>query len=195
MSTDPKEVEYYAAQVNAWFNTKFEHDKSLLTLSAGGIGLLVTLLSTVGINSLGALVLCVLALVSFIICLTILLWIFRRNAKHLEDVCQNKATSDPVLALLDKLAMLSFLSGVVFSAIVSISTAINSYQEKEQKLAEDKTNKQVLAYDSVNGHIGMAPTGTAKLSVEGISKMSPENSKPAQANTPSTPPANTSEKK
>lgn len=195
MSTDPKEVEYYAAQVNAWFNTKFEHDKSLLTLSAGGIGLLVTLLSTVGINSLGALVLCVLALVAFIICLGILLWIFRRNAKHLEEVCQGKATSDPVLALLDNLAILSFLSGVVFSVIVSISTAINSYQEKEQKLAEDKTNKHVVANESINGLTNMGPTGIAKLSVEGISKMSPDNSKPAPANTPSTPPANASEKK
>jgi hypothetical protein len=40
---DQKEVEYYAAQVNAWLNTKFEHDKSLLTLSAGGLGLLISI--------------------------------------------------------------------------------------------------------------------------------------------------------
>jgi hypothetical protein len=50
-----KEVEYFAAIANAWVNTRVEHDKSLLTLSAGGIGLLITLLSTVGIETTGIL--------------------------------------------------------------------------------------------------------------------------------------------
>jgi hypothetical protein len=41
--SDDKEVEYYAAQANAWFNTKLEYDKSILVLSAGAIGLLIKL--------------------------------------------------------------------------------------------------------------------------------------------------------
>lgn len=49
---DQKRVEYYAASVNAWFNTSLEHDKSLFTLSAGGIGLLITLLTTVELSPL-----------------------------------------------------------------------------------------------------------------------------------------------
>ena len=40
-TTRLKEVEFYAANVGAWLNTSLEHDKSILTLSAGGIGLLV----------------------------------------------------------------------------------------------------------------------------------------------------------
>ena len=48
-----KQIEYYASCVNAWFNTKLERDRSLLTLSAGGIGLLITLLTTVGLSSVG----------------------------------------------------------------------------------------------------------------------------------------------
>ncbi|PKF49010.1 hypothetical protein AT251_22010 [Enterovibrio nigricans] len=51
MSNKEKEVEFYAATVGAWLNTKFELDKSLLTLSTGAIGLLVTLLTTVGASS------------------------------------------------------------------------------------------------------------------------------------------------
>jgi len=197
MSDDQKAVEYYAAQVNAWFNTKFEHDKSLLTLSAGGIGLLITLLSTTGVKSVESLILYVLALLAFIVCLGTLLWIFRRNASHLEDVAQGKASSDPVLMLLDNIAISSFLLGVVFSSIVGISTAVNSYQEKEHKMAEDKTNttQQTALRESVNGVNNMAPTGVAKLSVEGISRMSPANSAPTPATTPVTPPANAGEKK
>jgi hypothetical protein len=36
---DRKDVEHYASSVDAWYNTRLELDKSLLTLSAGGIGL------------------------------------------------------------------------------------------------------------------------------------------------------------
>jgi len=193
MSDDPKAVEYYAAQVNAWFNTKFEHDKSLLTLSAGGIGLLITLLSTTGVRSVESLILYVLALLAFIVCLGTLLWIFRRNANHLEEVAQGKASSDPVLMLLDNIAISSFLLGVLLSSIVGISTAFNSYQGKEHQMAEDKTNatQQTTLRESVNGVSNMAPLGVVKLSVEGISRMSPVNSAPMPVTTPVTPPANT----
>lgn len=44
-----KSVEFYAAGINAWYNTSLEHDKSIFSLSAGGIGLLITLLTTVGL--------------------------------------------------------------------------------------------------------------------------------------------------
>jgi hypothetical protein len=48
---DPKDLAFYAASVEAWYSTGFERDKSLLTLAGGGIGLLITLLSTVGTHS------------------------------------------------------------------------------------------------------------------------------------------------
>jgi len=33
-----KKLAYYSAAATAWFNTRLEHDKSLLTLSPAGIG-------------------------------------------------------------------------------------------------------------------------------------------------------------
>ena len=48
---EQKKIEFYAASVAAWYESSLEHDKSLLTLSAGGIGLLITLLTTVGLGS------------------------------------------------------------------------------------------------------------------------------------------------
>lgn len=192
MSDDPKAVEYFAAQVNAWLNTKFEHDKSLLTLSAGGIGLLITLLSTTGVKSIETLVLYILALFAFIVCLSTLLWIFRRNAKHLEGVVKGTETTDPVLVTLDNVAISSFLMGVLFSAIIGISTAVHSYQEKERKMADEKSQKtteQIVLRESINGIANMAPTGVAKLSVEGISQLNPSNVATTPAATPATPPA------
>jgi hypothetical protein len=197
MSDNPKEVEYYAAQVNAWLNTKFEHDKSLLTLSAGAIGLLVTLLSATGVKSIETLIMYMLALLAFIVCLAALLWIFRRNAKHLERVVQGKADNDSVLVLLDNTAISSFLLGVLLSSIIGISTAVHSYQEREYKMAQDtsKMTQQTTLRESVNGINNMAPAGVAKLSIEGISQMSPTNATPTPATAVTPPPANVNKEK
>src|SRR4051812_12163082 len=48
---DQKQVAFYGAVVTAWVETAMEKDKTLLSLSTGGIGLLVTLLTTVGPSS------------------------------------------------------------------------------------------------------------------------------------------------
>jgi hypothetical protein len=41
--TKEKQTAFYSALVEAWLETKMEKDKSLLMLSAGGVGVLVTL--------------------------------------------------------------------------------------------------------------------------------------------------------
>ena len=38
-----KSVAYYTESVAAWYQTKLERDKSILTISAGAIGLMITL--------------------------------------------------------------------------------------------------------------------------------------------------------
>ncbi len=122
-----KDVEFYAANLNAWFNTRFEHDKSLLTLSTAAIGFLITFISAKQIPSIEVLILYLLALVCFIVCLGALLWIFRRNAKHLEDVVSDSAVGDPLLNVLDRIAVGSFMLGVILSSIIGVSMAIHSY--------------------------------------------------------------------
>lgn len=190
MSENSKDIEFYSANVNAWLNTRFEHDRSLLTLSAGGVGLLITLISTVGVSSIENLILYALALLFFVICLCAVLWVFRRNAKHLEDVVNNKSENDPLLNILDRTAICAFLLGVLFSSIIGISTAVNSYIKKEHEMADKKTaSHTAIAYDSVDGISNMSPSATEKLSVEGISNMRPSS---APQNTP---PAKSEEKK
>ena len=82
---DQKKIEFYAASVSAWYVSSLEHDKSLLTLSAGGIGLLITLLTTVGLGTAEALVLYVGAISSFVVALISVLRVFRGNQKYIED--------------------------------------------------------------------------------------------------------------
>jgi len=167
---DQKAVEYYAATVEAWYGTRFEHDKSLLTLSAGGIGLLVTLLTTVGVTSAEALILYVVSLLSFALCLIIVLVIFRQNARYLEETVGGKAkSSDPFLAVLDNAAILSFTFGVILTVIIGTSSALNSYSDKAEKM----TNKPVVVSvrDSINGIMKMQPSTDLQRSFNGSSKM------------------------
>jgi hypothetical protein len=178
-----KEVEYYAANLNAWFNTRFEHDKSLLALSAGAVGLLITLISTVGVKSVETLILYILSLACFVVCLGALLWIFRRNAKHLEDVVRETAVDDQLLNTLDRVAVSSFMFGVILSSIIGISTAINSYIDEASGMT-DKTKNQgtVFVKDSVNGITSMRPNNEpATSSVNGITNMKPAAPQPSAA--------------
>ncbi|MBT9172017.1 MAG: hypothetical protein DDT21_00393 [Syntrophomonadaceae bacterium] len=121
--SDQKEVEYYAAKVNAWFNSRIEYDKSLLALSAGAIGLLVTLLITVGVNSFELLFLFFAAIISFVICIIAVLAIFLRNTKYLEALIAGNRTNDPVLRFLDLLSISSFIIGIVLASVIGLLTA------------------------------------------------------------------------
>lgn len=176
-----KDVEFYAANLNAWFNTRFEHDKSLLALSAGAVGLLITLISTVGVKSVETLILYIISLACFIVCLGALLWIFRRNAKHLEDVVRETAIDDPLLNTLDRVAVSSFMLGVILASIIGVSTAIHSYIEKASEMTDKtKTQGSVIFKDSVSGITSMRPNNEpATSSVSGINNMKPAAPQPS----------------
>ena len=162
-----KEVEFYAASVNAWFNTSLEHDKSLLTLSAGGIGLLLTLLTTAGLSSAEALILYIGAITSFVVALVAILIVFRRNRTHIEEILSRKSKSnDPLLTKLDTTALWAFGIGVLFTAIIGIATAVHSYTTKEKTMANETTKKTEIRIgrDSFNGAGNLQPSPTPALS-------------------------------
>lgn len=180
-----KEVEFYSANLNAWFKTRFERDKSLLTLSAGAIGLLITLISTVGVRSIETLILYILALACFVVCLGVLLWIFKRNATHLEEVVRETQINDPLLDTLDRTAITSFMFGVVFSSIIGISIAIHSYIEKAPEMTDKiKVPNPTITQDSFNGITSMRPAaGPRTSSVSGVSNMKPATPQPSPPST------------
>ena len=115
-----KNVAYYSALVNAWIQTKIEHDKTLISLSVGGIGLLVAILSAVGVKHSWEILLYVAALLSFIITTALCIYIFDRNSKHIEEVLNKKGSRDYVLKRLDKVSLTCFVAAVSFSMAIGI---------------------------------------------------------------------------
>lgn len=112
-----KEVEYYSAQINGWVTSRIEFDKSLLYLSTSAFGLLVTLLiATISNISLEMVIIYFASIISFLVCIISVLLIFQHNARYIEEIMNRKKEGyDKLLGVFDKLAIISFSSGVILA--------------------------------------------------------------------------------
>jgi hypothetical protein len=181
-----KSVEYYAASVNAWFNTALEHDKSLLTLAAGGIGLLITLLTTVGITSAAFVLLYISAIASFLVTVIAVLVVFRRNRTYIEKLLTGGAVvNDPVLSKADATALWAFGLGVLFSTIIGIVSAINSYTTQEKSMTNESTKSSQSV--PLNGASNLQPGTDFTKSFNGAGNLAPQASTNTSNTTASTP--------
>jgi hypothetical protein len=116
-----REVAYYGALVAAWVETRMEFDKTLLSLSTGGIGLLVTLLTTVGPSSNDVLICYGVAGALFVLVIAGCMWVFHRNAEYLESVVRNpQAEDDQRLQDLDAFLPILFGSGVAMTLALAL---------------------------------------------------------------------------
>lgn len=150
-----EDLEFYGASVNAYYSTALEHDKSLLTLSAGGIGLLITLLTTAGIENFCILLLYIFAIFFFVVCLISVLYIFNGNRAHIIKLFQDgndDPLEEPYLLLLDKLAIWSFIIGVIFSSFIGVTTAYYQFVKRESSMSAEKPKTTTgIAMDSYHG--------------------------------------------
>jgi hypothetical protein len=166
-----KRIEFFAAGVNAWITSSLELDKNLLTLSAAGIGLLASLLTTVGVKSAEGIVLYVTAIVAFGVTIAAVLVIFRLNKLHLEKVLSGEQIGrDPLLSTLDAVAALSFAIGVLLTAVIGIAAAVHSYEEHSMS----KKTQASMAHDSVNGIQTLQQAADMNKSLSGIGKLNPQ---------------------
>ena len=175
-----KEVAYYSALVQGWLNTRLEKDRSLLTLSAGGIGLLVAIFTTVGIKDGTLFVLFIFAVSSFIVALFSLINIFDRNAHYLENVKDGKAVEDVFLKSLDRVAEGAFFVGVILTFIIGISVVFNNMVIREKGDMMCNADKQVNV-KSQEGKITESFSGVAAMKpVAGEGTVKPGSQSPNQ---------------
>jgi len=159
--------------------TALEHDKSILTLSAGAIGLLITLLTTIGISTAQELILYIFAIICFIASLISILFIFKTNKVHLEEIINGiQKDNDPCLAKLDLLAILSFGLGIIITAIIGISVAAQSLNTKDKSMTTKSNTTQstqpTLIIESFNGIAKIQPSGDASKSFNGAANLQPQ---------------------
>ena len=120
-----KEKAFYSAMISAWLTTRLERDKQLLGLSVTAIGLLVTLLRTVGVSSPLQIILFGLALFAFLITVVLVIYILGENSTHIEKILEVEGSEieSRKLMCLDKTAGISFVVGMVLIVIIGMDSA------------------------------------------------------------------------
>jgi hypothetical protein len=189
-----RELAHYAATVTAWFSTKMEHDKSLLTLSTAAVGVLISLVTKFPVSSYAAMNLFVAALSSFVLCLVAVLLIYKRNSTHLENLIHHNEKNDPLLAVLDWASLATFILGIILASAFGILMAVDSL--KETYVAENEKKGPTVFNDSLNKAISTRPIDPLSKSFNQAANTkpptsnSPPPSAPAQPNAPTaSPPA------
>ena len=118
-----KHIAYYSALVQAWIQTRMERDKTLCALSAAGIGLLVTLLTTIGVDFRWEFIPYAFAFVGFVVTIWCTISIFMRNSKYIESIVNESEIDKPNLAKLDHCAKYAFIFAVMCSIAIGFITA------------------------------------------------------------------------
>lgn len=162
--------------ISAWLNTKLERDKQLLTLSTSAIGLLVTLLRTVGVSKFSQILLFGAALIAFLFTVISVIWILGKNANHIEQMLNGYETESRQLAFLDRVATISFVIGMVMVVIIGMCSAKISLIEKGTNMNQDNI---------VNTHRESVKTNND--SWNGVNKLRPQPPKAVETNSTTTP--------
>lgn len=149
--------------LSAWLNTKLERDKQLLTLSTSAIGLLVTLLRTVGVANWLQVGFFGTALIAFLFSVISILGILGKNATYIEEMLNGSETEDRQLAFLDRSATVSFIIGMIMVVIIGMYSATISLSEKGTNMNQDNSGNidhresVIINADSWNGAHKLRP--------------------------------------
>ena len=175
-----KNIAHYSVLLSAWIQTKMERDKTLVTLSSAAIGLLTTILTTVGVKNIWVILFFIIAVCSFIVTIWSSLVIYQLNSKHLEDALKGSSEADPMLEKYDKLSIRAFVIGAIAAMLIGASSAFFNLTTKESKKMANKeqndSNKSevVSSNESFNGIGGLNPENIIQKSFNGITTLSPE---------------------
>jgi hypothetical protein len=119
-----KQLAFYSAIVDAYVQTSLERDRSLLNLSVGAIGLLVTLLTTVGAQSFFVITLYIFSFLFFTFSIILILRVFNLNKIYLLQLANNESIDEPKFKKYDRAIYWFFLMGIIFSSSIGITNAI-----------------------------------------------------------------------
>lgn len=175
------EAQWRSTMLDAWYQTRMEKDRTLLTLSAGGVAVLVTLLTTVGVAWWWTGILYAVAVIAFIVAIHAAICIFHYNADHIMEAAEDaaKAHESPLrtkLQRLDKRLERAFWIGVAFSIAVGVASATHSFH-MERSMA-DKRNTETTIREVVP-ETGPGRAGSEQRSADGITSFAPKRPKPA----------------
>ncbi len=154
---------YYSAIVNAFIDSSMERDRNLLNLSAGGIGLLVTLMTTVGVHSTFGLCLYISSIISFSVAIILILHVFKLNKSYLLKLATDEKTTEVPLKKYDSAIFILFILGIIFLFSIGLSTANHQLNSKESQTMSADVNKKKRIIESVDDLSKLSPDSIRSL--------------------------------
>jgi len=178
-----KNIAHYQTLLSAWIETRMEQDRTIIAISAASLGLLVTIITTVGIKGIWQYSFAVISIIGFIVAICSALHICQFNAKHLEENLRSQDTKDTsnLLKKLDKLTIISFYAGIICAVLMAVAVSFQKTgggtMAKEKQSVPKKVEK---IQESVSGIKKLSPQEIEiGKSLEGINNLSPQNLKPS----------------
>jgi hypothetical protein len=124
-----RNVQHYNVLATAWVNTLMEHDKTLITLASGAIGLLITILTTKGVEKGWLIPIYFIAFSAFVTAIISSVRILKDNSKIIENEIREAIGEDPIhtpkLKQFDVVAQTSFVIGTITFVLIGILTAVS----------------------------------------------------------------------
>ena len=124
-----KRIAYYSVMISAFVNSRITKDKLLITLSSGGIALLLSFMSFIkDKGSIYSFSFFTLASICFLATICITLYILQKNTDLIiADITKETQRSIEInkkLKINDKISFISFILGIIFSFSFVISIFI-----------------------------------------------------------------------
>ena len=143
-----KNVAHYSVMLDAWVQTRMARDKTLITLSAGGVGVLVTLLTTKGISQLWEIGLYLVSFLGFLITIFLALTLYQKNSELIENGLRGESSEHLKLKTFDRATIVAFYFGAVFAVAVAVSSALSQTSNGVQTMSDHEPMKKSL--DGIN---------------------------------------------
>jgi len=176
-----KNVAHYSVMLGAFIQTKMEHDKTLVTVSLGGLGYLITTVTYAGISSLWDIALFFGGFGGFLLTVIYALVIYKCNADLIEYELRGGASLQdrprPNIKQLDRFILFAFYTALACAIVIGAKIGWSKYMATDQK----STQKQTLQ-ESVTGIERLRPNRDELRSLEGIQNLKPSVINPTPAN-------------
>ncbi len=139
-----KKAALYEATYQAWVNTNFEADKTIITIASGGIGLLVTLLNVIEAKSDNDIYWYIAAIATFIFAIAAGIFIFKRNSVVLTKSLNKNYEKDRWLGIADTVMLVSFALGLLLTSYIGLKASVNKLAKAavETTANDESRNKQ-----------------------------------------------------
>jgi len=152
-----KKAALYEATYQAWVNTNFEADKTIITIASGGIGLLVALINLIEVKSNGDIYCYIVAIGMFIIAIAAGIFIFKRNAVVLNKSLNKNYNKDRWLSIADAVMIASFGMGLLLTTYIGLKasvgklakTAVEAQTQSDKKNVPSNINIKSLSVDTL----------------------------------------------